>query len=52
MPEHQRIYVGTMDTQDNEVRQIIYGDIAKKQWESDNGYEYPYDDMPRPIDEV
>ncbi len=51
VPEHQRIFVGTMDTKDYEVRQIIYGDIVKKEWEEDFGYEYPYDDMPKPIDE-
>ena len=51
VPEHQRIFVGTMDTKDYEVRQIIYGDVAKKEWEDDYGYEYPYDDMPKPKDE-
>lgn len=51
VPEHQRIFVGTMDTKDYEVRQIIYGDNVKKEWEDDYGYEYPYDDMPKPIDE-
>jgi hypothetical protein len=51
VPEHQRIFVGTMDTKDYEVRQIIYGDIVKKEWEDDYGYEYPYDDMPKPNDE-
>lgn len=51
VPEHQRIFVGTMDTKDYEVRQVIYGDIVKKEWEDDYGYEYPYDDMPKPIDE-
>lgn len=51
VPEHQRIFVGTMDTKDYEVRQVIYGDIVKKEWEDHYGYEYPYDDMPRPFDE-
>jgi hypothetical protein len=51
VPEHQRIFVGTMDTKDYEVRQVIYGDIVKKEWEEEYGYEYPYDDMPKPIDE-
>lgn len=51
VPEHQRIFVGTMDTKDYEVRQIIYGNIVKKEFEDDNAYEYPYDDMPKPIDE-
>lgn len=51
VPVHQRIFVGTMDTKDYEVRQVIYGDIVKKEWEEDYGYEYPYDDMPKPIDE-
>jgi hypothetical protein len=51
VPEHQRIFVGTMDTKDYEVRQVIYGDIVKKEWENDYGYEYPYDDMPKPLDE-
>lgn len=51
VPEHRRIFVGTMDTKDYEVRQVIYGDIVKKEWEEDYGYEYPYDDMPKPIDE-
>lgn len=50
VPEHQRIFVGNMDTKDYEVRHIIYGDIVKKEWENDYGYEYPYDDMPKPID--
>lgn len=51
VPEHQRIFVGTMDTKDYEVRQVIYGDIVKKEWEKEYGYEYTYDDMPKPIDE-
>lgn len=51
IPEHQRIYVGTMDTKDYEVRQIIYGDIIKKEFEQKYGYQYPHDDMPKPIDE-
>jgi hypothetical protein len=51
VPEHQRIFVGTMDTKDYEVRQVIYGDMVKKEWEDDYGYEYPYDDMPKPSDE-
>lgn len=51
VPEHQRIFVGTMDTKDYEVRQVIYGNIVKKEWEDYYGYEYPYDDMPKPIDE-
>ncbi|MEO6175309.1 MAG: hypothetical protein ABIP27_09180 [Flavobacterium circumlabens] len=51
VPEHQRIFVGTMDTKDYEVRQVIYGDIIKKEWQDYYGYEYPYDDMPKPIDE-
>lgn len=50
VPEHQRIFVGTMDTKDYEVRQIIYGDIVKKEWKENHGYEYPYDDMPKLID--
>jgi hypothetical protein len=29
VPEHQRIFVGTMDTKDYEVRQVIYGDKIK-----------------------
>ncbi len=28
VPEHQRIFVGTMGTKDYEVRQVIYGDIV------------------------
>jgi hypothetical protein len=52
VPEHRRIFVGTMDTKDYEVRQVIYGDIVKKEWEDNYGYEYPYDDMPKPIDEL
>ena len=51
VPEHQRIFVGTMDTKDYEVRQIIYGEIVKKEWKEYYGYEYPYDDMPNPADE-
>lgn len=51
VPEHQRIFVGTMDTKDYEVRQVIYGDKVKKEWEEVYGYEYPYDDMPKPNDE-
>lgn len=51
VPEHQRIFVGTMDTKDYEVRQVIYGDIVKKEWEDYYGFEYPYEDMPKPVDE-
>ncbi len=31
IPEHQRMFVGTMDTKDHEVRRAIYGHIAKKE---------------------
>lgn len=51
IPEHRRIFVGTMDTKDYEIRQVIYGDIIKKEWEEQYGYEYPYDDISKPIDE-
>lgn len=51
IPEHQRIFVGTMDTRDHEVRQVIYGNVVKKEWEEEFGYEYPFDEMPKPIDE-
>lgn len=51
VPEHQRIFVGNMDTKDYEVRLVIYGDMVKKEWEDDYGYEYPHEDMPKPIDE-
>jgi hypothetical protein len=51
VPEHQRVFVGTMDTKDFEVRQVIYGDIVKKEWKEDYGFEYPYDNMPKPIDD-
>ncbi len=50
VPLHQRMFVGTMDTKDYEVKQIIYGDIVKKEFEEENGYEYPYDNMPKPND--
>jgi len=40
-----------MDTKGHEVRQIIYGDLVKKEREDDYRYEYPYDDMPKPKDE-
>lgn len=40
-----------MDTKEYEVRQVNYGDILKKEWEEDYGYEYPYDDMPKSTDE-
>lgn len=52
VPEHQRMFVGTMDTKDYEVRQVIYGDTVKKEWQDYYGFEYPYEDMPKPIDEV
>lgn len=51
IPEHQRIFVGSMDTKDFEVRQIIYGDIIKKEWEEYYGDKYPFEDMPKPTDE-
>ena len=51
VPEHRRMFVGDMDTKDYEVRQIIYGNIAKKEWQDHYGFDYPYDDMPKPIDE-
>ncbi|RYD52787.1 MAG: hypothetical protein EOP52_01170 [Sphingobacteriales bacterium] len=51
VPEHKRIFVGTMDTKDYEVRQVIYGDIVKSKWEEYYGFEYPFDDMPKPTDE-
>lgn len=51
VPKHQRMFVGTMDTKDYEVRLVIYGDIVKKEWEDYYGYDYPYEDMPKPIDE-
>ena len=51
IPEHRRIFVGNMDTKDYEVRLILYGEAVRKEWEEDYGYEYPYDDPPKPIDE-
>lgn len=48
VPEHQRMFVGNMDTKDYEVRQVIYGNIVKKEWQDYYGNEYPYDDMPEP----
>lgn len=51
IPEHQRRFVGDMDTKDYKVRQVIYGDIVKKEYEDIYGDEYPFDDMPKPIDE-
>jgi hypothetical protein len=51
LPEHRRVFVGTMDTKDYEVRQVIYGDIVKEKWKEIYGYDYPYEDMPKPIDE-
>ncbi|MEN0053395.1 MAG: hypothetical protein AAGC65_06985 [Mucilaginibacter sp.] len=51
VPEHQRMFVGTMDTKDYEVRQVIYGNKVKEEFEQENGYDYPYHDMPKPIDE-
>ncbi len=50
VPKHQRMFVGTMDTKDYEVRHAIYGDIVKNEFEDENGYEYPYDDIPEPVD--
>jgi len=38
-----------MDTKDYEVRQVIFGDIVKKEWKEAYGYEYHCDDMPKPI---
>jgi len=51
IPEHQRIYVGTMDTKDYEVRLAIYGDIIKEEWKQHYGDEYPFGDIPTPTDE-
>ncbi|PSK87446.1 DUF7638 domain-containing protein [Taibaiella chishuiensis] len=51
VPEHQRMFVGNMDTKDYEVRQVIYGDSIKKEWQEAYGFPYPYADMPKPVDE-
>lgn len=51
VPENRRIFVGNMDTKDYGVRLVIYGDIVKKEWEERYGYDYPHEDMPKPVDE-
>jgi hypothetical protein len=50
VPKDQQMYVGTMDTQDYEVRLVIYGDRVKKEFEDDHGFEYPYGDALQPKD--
>ncbi|MBL7785312.1 MAG: hypothetical protein JNM36_05360 [Chitinophagales bacterium] len=50
IPVHLRAFVGSIDTKDYEVRLILYGDIAKKEFEERYGMKYPYDDMPLPKD--
>jgi len=40
-----------MDAKDYEVRQVILGNIVKKEWEEDCGCEYTYDDIPKPIND-
>jgi hypothetical protein len=55
VPEHQRIYVGDMDTKDIEVRIIIYGDQEIENWShyrlaKQLGEELPYIRVPKPRD--
>jgi hypothetical protein len=51
VPDHQRMFVGDMDTKDFVVRAIIYGEAEKKRWEEHYGVEFPIKDIPKPIDE-
>lgn len=56
VPEHQRMYVGDMDTKDTAVRMIIYGDDEIKNWShyivaESLGEELPTINFPKPKDE-
>jgi hypothetical protein len=56
VPEHQRMYVGDMDTKDTAVRMIIYGDGEIKNWShyivsESMGEELPTINVPKPKDE-
>lgn len=56
IPEHQRIYVGDMDTKDTAVRMIIYGEDEIKNWShyiaaESLGDKLPTINVPKPKDE-
>jgi hypothetical protein len=56
VPEHQRAYVGDMDTKDTAVRMIIYGDEEIKNWShyiaaESMGEKLPTINVPKPKDE-
>ena len=56
VPEHQRIYVGDMDTKDIEVRMIIYGEQEIESWShyrlaKELGEELPSIRIPKPGDD-
>ncbi|NNV57825.1 DUF7638 domain-containing protein [Limnovirga soli] len=56
VPDHQKIYVGDMDTKDIEVRMIIYGEQEIQNWShyilaKEMGEELPTITVPKPIDE-
>jgi len=42
IPEHNRMFVGDMDTKDFEVRIAIYGNIVKDEWKERYGFDYPF----------
>lgn len=56
VPDHQKIFVGDMDTKDIQVRMIIYGEQEIEHWSNyiiskEKGYELPKIHVPKPIDE-
>ncbi|MEN8122854.1 MAG: hypothetical protein ABFS35_21120 [Bacteroidota bacterium] len=49
VPNHQRQFVGDMDTKDFEVKYILYGEKAKKEWDEiygEVGWEFPNFNIP------
>jgi hypothetical protein len=56
IPEHQRAYVGDMDTKDTAVRMVIYGDEEIKNWSHYivaelRGEQLPEINVPKPKDD-
>ena len=56
VPDHERIYVGDMDTKDIPVRMIIYGDQEIENWShyllsKELGEELPSISVPKPADD-
>lgn len=50
IPKHKRMYVGDMDTKDFHLKLILYGEVARQEWEERYGYPMPDFKVPELLD--